>query len=198
MHITPPPTHTYLPPHTPSPAGALQRRTLHTLPCSPSLRLSLRLRFSSHPPSSPSLYHSWACGWVNFFFSNFLLLFPLDLTFHAPGQITHRPLPLGLLLRFFFRGGTCRRPWEGEAGWGRDLEQHLARQGFSCLSCELRAVNFRPTHTEPIAPPFPCFPKKPVVGVGTATPLAQVNYAPSNSQAEVKPSKSRGVNWHSV
>lgn len=133
-----------------------------------------------------------------FFFSNFLLLFPLDLTFHAPGQITHRPLPLGLLLRFFFRGGTCRRPWEGEAGWGRDLEQHLARQGFSCLSCELRAVNFRPTHPEPIAPPFPCFPKKPVVGVGTATPLAQVNYAPSNSQAEVKPSKSRGVNWHSV
>ena len=40
--------------------------------------------------TSPSLV---VVAGLNFFFSNFLLLFPADLTFHAQGQITCQRLP---------------------------------------------------------------------------------------------------------
>lgn len=79
---------------------------------------------------------------------------------------------------------------ERQAG-GRDLELHLAKQGFSCLSLELRAVTFPPTHTEPIAPPLPCFPKKPIVGVGAATLLAKVNMPPQIHRLKSSPQNLR-------
>ena len=57
----------------------------------PSDRLSGRFIFSKSPND---LTISCGCGWVKFFFfSNFLLLFPADLTFHAQGQITCQRLP---------------------------------------------------------------------------------------------------------
>ena len=73
------------PPHTHALGG-----THPALLFSFSSRPSGRFIFSKSPND---LTISCGCGWVKFFFSNFLLLFPADLTFHAQGQITCQRLP---------------------------------------------------------------------------------------------------------
>lgn len=108
----------------------------HHRPCLLSFLQTLRLSFSK--PSRPHhpFYQSCTGGWVNFF-SNFLLLFPVDLTFHAPGQVTHKPLPLShqaaKIFFSFVEVTLAGDPGEERQAGRRDLEQPLARQGFSSL-----------------------------------------------------------------
>lgn len=120
----------------------------HHRPCLLSFLQTLRLSFSK--PSRPHhpFYQSCTGGWVNFF-SNFLLLFPVDLTFHAPGQVTHKPLPLShqaaKIFFFLCRGDTCRRPWGGEAGWEEGPGTASSQAGF-----------LQPTpHFSPMQSPLP-------------------------------------------
>lgn len=117
------------------------------------LQTSSATQFFQTPSRLSSYHRSCARGWVNFFFlSNFLLLFPVGLTFHALGQITRKPLPLslhGLLLGIFpYTGGTCGRPWEGGAGWEEGPGTASSQAGFLLpdpISRTLRPVTFSPT-----------------------------------------------------
>lgn len=130
---TAPPT----PPQVPSPADTQQRRTPQPLPS--LLPSDFETQFFQTLTASPSIFiNSCTGGWVIFFFSNFLLLFPVDLTFHAPGQVTHKPLPLShqaskIFFFSFVEVALAGDPGEERQAGRRDLEQHLARQGFSCL-----------------------------------------------------------------
>lgn len=132
MNTAPPPT---------SPGTLSCWYTAEKNTTAPAFSPSFRLRDSVFPNPHGLTIHFYQLlyWWLGdfFFFSNFLLLFPVDLTFHAPGQVTHKPLPLShqasKIFFSFVEVALVGDPGEERQAGRRDLEQHLARQGFSCL-----------------------------------------------------------------